>query len=90
MNDCYDALERPDWRHVKRFNSWDDVHKQLLQSQDDPLHQRNPQDFVILTPSLDGLRIFIDFFSQNLEPKHDTSVFVGMVGLIIKVHNHSI
>ena len=88
MSSCYDSLERPDWRQAKRFNSWDDVQKQILQTQDDPLHQTNPQDYVILTPSLVEIRNFIDLLSQNIVPKHDTSVFWGMVGLIIKVHDH--
>jgi hypothetical protein len=90
VSSCYDALERQDWRHVNFFNSWDDVQKQILKTQDDPLHQTTHQEFAILTPSLLQLRTFTDFFSQHLVPKHDTSVFWGIVGLIIKVYNLSI
>lgn len=56
-----------------------------MKTQDNSPHQSSSQDFAILNPALIHLRTFIDFFSQQLVPKHDTSVFWGMVGLVIKV-----
>lgn len=86
VSSCYDSLERQDWRDVNFFNSWDDVQKRVLQTQDD--HQTTHQEFAMLTPGLIQLGTFSEFFSDHIVPKHDTSIFWGMVGLIIKVYNH--
>ena len=85
MSSCCDTLERDDLRQVSVFNSWEDVQKQLARAQSDPLQKLDHQEFSMLTSSLSQLWNFTDFFSNQMVPKLDTSIFWGLVVLNIKV-----
>jgi hypothetical protein len=79
---CCDALERDDLRQVSVYNSWDDVQKQILM---DTSNQPHNQDLAMLAPRLTNLRTFTDFWLRQLIPQLDTSIFWGLVRLIVKV-----
>jgi hypothetical protein len=78
---CKESLERGDLRQANLFNSWDDVQKQVVNAQDDATRQ----EFAMLAPSLVQLRTFTEHNFCQLVPSHDTSIFLGLLGLILKV-----
>ena len=85
MSSCCESLERDDLRQASVFNSWEDVQKQLARAQSDPLQKLDHQEFSMLTSSLSHTWRFTDFFSNQIVPKSDTSIFWGLVVLSIKV-----
>ena len=81
---CCESLERDDFKQVSLFNSWDDLQTQIKSKHSSvPIHQ----EFAILEPGLTKLRTFTDYHLRRLVPTLETSLFWGLVRLLIKVCN---
>lgn len=85
-----DSLERDDLRYILVYNSWQDVYEQMVRAQGDSTHKAASHEFAMLMSVLKNLRLFVGNLSIHGSPNLETSIFWGLLGLIMKVSSFTL
>lgn len=83
MNSCCSSLESDDLRQVIVNNTWDDLRWLLLKSEDGDASGH--REFALLVPAVTNLKRFANIWIQQSIPNGDTSVFCGLLRLVVMV-----
>ncbi|KAI1737183.1 hypothetical protein F4680DRAFT_460693 [Xylaria scruposa] len=75
---CCESLERDDLNQVTCFSSWDDLQKQMVNGQ-------HHQESASLQPAMMKMKAFIDNWTYLFDTKFNTSVFWGLLRLVVKL-----
>jgi hypothetical protein len=82
IDDRLQQLEREDQRRVRETCSWTDVQSQILQKQSSgTIHP----EMLMLAPSIEKLRKFVDELLANSIVDLNAALFWGMLRLVISV-----
>ncbi|KAH8729311.1 NB-ARC and TPR domain protein [Ilyonectria robusta] len=76
------SLERNDRAKLSRFESFDDVQGLFSRTQEFSLSTEACQELTALAHTLEKLKDFMDFVSNEAKPPTDNSTFWGFVGLL--------
>ncbi|KAL6409723.1 NB-ARC and TPR domain protein [Ilyonectria robusta] len=77
------SLERNDRAKLSRFESFDDVQGLFSRTQEFSLSTEACQELTALAHTLEKLKDFMDFVSNEAKPPTDNSTFWGFVGLVV-------
>ena len=83
------SLERNDRLRVSRMTSYEDVQNLFTRTQSSSLPASAVQELDALAFSLENLKNFIDFVSNQAQPPTDNSIFWGFIGLVVQVRRLS-
>lgn len=78
-------MEPHDRRTIRSFRTYEDVQEHVFVEQDEEASEAALQELAMLQPRLVDLKNFSDFFATQLRPTLDTSMFWGLIGLLLTV-----
>ncbi|KAJ8067171.1 hypothetical protein OCU04_004538 [Sclerotinia nivalis] len=81
----YDSLERDDVRYISVYNSWKDAHEQIVAIDGDVAHPAVSHELNMLLSAAKSLKLFVESFLTEARPTLETSIFWGLLRLIVKV-----
>lgn len=78
-------MEPQDRRTIRSFRTYEDVREYVFVEQDEEASEAALQELAMLQPRMVDLKDFSDFFTSHLHPAPGTSVFWGLLGLLLTV-----
>jgi hypothetical protein len=78
-------MEPHDCRTIRSFRTYEDVRKHVFVEHDAEASEAALQELAMLQPRLLDLKNFSDFFATQLRSTLDTSIFWGLLGLLLTV-----
>lgn len=78
-------MEPHDRRTIRNFRTYEDIQEHVFVEHDAEASEAALQELALLQPRLVDLKNFSNFFATQLRPILDTSIFGGLLDLLLTV-----